>query len=592
MILIISMTNSFILPILVLLSPWYFSFFAESSATDANNNNNNCNDNNSNNSPFKIIVDGGSTGSRLHIFELVEVDDEENEYVRRGSSRAHIPLSAFGRLPFELNDDNTSLNPTEIAAHLLPLFEYAATIIPPQYYESTFVYYQGTAGMRLLETSEQEAVYDALFEGLMEDQSFVFCGMQRNDISTLSGEMEAYFGALSANYILGLIDTKLRVISISNGEEKEDRHPVGALDMGGSSTQIVYIANKNEKIDLPIDFSTCPIVPPQYDEFDYVGGENTCRLSDEHFFSTSYLSYGVDQFRERLWNTFVEEHVISEDENKNGSDDDTCGSKVIFNPYANKGYEVKYNGFSLLGTGSTEECIRQIKRLIPHPEIPHDFSPNDNDDDYNDINVNNEWVVGGIEHPPIQGKFLAMSLYFFSLDSLRVFSQPDEVAHTALNKSWPNPSIDELYKALDGLCSRDWHGDMALQEDVHSFTRAEVLPHRCLETAYMVTLLRDGFGFHPSSRDITFTFLVDGDEVEWTLGMALAMNADERGIHNNNGNLENTGEERNGERYNDDNNNCSEVMNNTIEDENEDQFQGVSMESHLFGIALPPTHCC
>lgn len=43
----------------------------------------------------------------------------------------------------------------------------------------------------------------------------------------------------------------------------------------------------------------------------------------------------------------------------------------------------------------------------------------------------------------------------------------------------------------------------------------------------MVTLLRDGFGFHPSSRDITFTFLVDGSEVEWSLGMALALHAAE-----------------------------------------------------------------
>lgn len=53
------------------------------------------------------------------------------------------------------------------------------------------------------------------------------------------------------------------------------------------------------------------------------------------------------------------------------------------------------------------------------------------------------------------------------------------------------------------------------------------MPHRCLESVYMVTLLRDGFGFHPSSRDITFTFLVDGSEVEWSLGMALALHAAE-----------------------------------------------------------------
>jgi|AntRauTorckE5430_2_1112549.scaffolds.fasta_scaffold40924_1 hypothetical protein len=38
----------------------------------------------------------------------------------------------------------------------------------------------------------------------------------------------------------------------------------------------------------------------------------------------------------------------------------------------------------------------------------------------------------------------------------------------------------------------------------------------------MVTLLRDGFGFDVDSKDITFTFLVDGSEVEWTLGMAIS----------------------------------------------------------------------
>merc|ERR1712070_134449 len=116
-----------------------------------------------------------------------------------------------------------------------------------------------------------------------------------------------------------------------------------------------------------------------------------------------------------------------------------------------------------------------------------------------------------------------MSLYFFSLDSLRVFSQPGKDAHIALNQSWPNPSINELHDALDGLCSRDWHSDMKLQRGVHSFTRAEVLPHRCLESVYMVTLLKDGYGFHPESRDITFCFLVDGSEVEWSLGMALSL---------------------------------------------------------------------
>lgn len=45
--------------------------------------------------------------------------------------------------------------------------------------------------------------------------------------------------------------------------------------------------------------------------------------------------------------------------------------------------------------------------------------------------------------------------------------------------------------------------------------------HRCYESVFMITLLIDGFGFDPHSRDITFAFDVNGQEVEWTLGMAL-----------------------------------------------------------------------
>ena len=61
-----------------------------------------------------------------------------------------------------------------------------------------------------------------------------------------------------------------------------------------------------------------------------------------------------------------------------------------------------------------------------------------------------------------------------------------------------------------------------IEDNAHEFTRREVLPDRCFESVYMVTLLRDGFGFELDSRDITFTFLVDGSEVDWSIGMAIS----------------------------------------------------------------------
>ena len=454
------------------------------------------------------------------------------------------------------------------------MFDYAAEIIPSEYHETTGVYYQATAGMRLLEESEQEAVYDAVFEGLLGDDSFVFRGIQRRDIATLSGEMEAYYGVLAANFLQGIIDTELRVVA--NDDEADPdvhHHPIGALDMGGSSTQIVYIANQEDEDETDLSPTTCPVkqLSPLADQGNDDPNQMTCQLSDEHFFSTSYLSYGVDQIRKRFWDTLVAEHRPEE----------TSGDHTrIRNPCANKGYEVEHAGHTLVGSGETEECIRQMQRLIPHPDVVlHEWDSGVDD-----------WTVGGVEHPPIRGKFLAMSLYFFSLDSLRVFSEPDRAAHAALNTAWPTPSIDELTNALDGLCSRDWQGDMELQEGVHSFSRTEVLPHRCLESVYMVTLLRDGFGFRPSSRDITFTFLVDGDEVEWTLGMALAMNANERTASPpGTAATATTTVTTTTFDYN-----INETGNTIFEFQPDHEEYSIPRipHGHFFGVTMPPTHCC
>jgi len=359
---------------------------------------------------------------------------------------------------------------------------------------------------------------------LTESDKFVFKSFQREDLATLDGELEGFFGAIAANYLHEIIDTKLKV----KGETEHDG-PIGALDMGGSSTQIVFLPEGDETMP---DQGTCDLEDCLWE------GDGIEHINGDDFFATSYLSYGVDQFRSRLWNTLINEKqsycnspyaaitygveqlkkllwssLVSERLDEGRDSSGVCVSKEVENPCANKGFVTEFEGFHLVGTGNTEECIRQTQRLIPHPAKTHD----------NHAAISNQ--VGGVKHPPVRGKFLAMSLYYFTLDSLRVFSKAHDEAHQALNLSWPNPSIEELHNALDGLCSRDWHGDMATEVGSHSFTREEVLPHRCMEAVYMVTLLKDGYGFHPESRDITFTFDVDGSEVEWTLGMALSMNA-------------------------------------------------------------------
>lgn len=399
-----------------------------------------------------------------------------------------MPLSAFGR-----EDQLKPINQTALVDHIIHVFEFAAQIVPPEYHASTSVKFAATAGMRLLDEEEQMQVYSSLYEGLMQHDKFVFRNMKRDDILTLGGDLEGFYGAVAANFLKGIIDTNLKTIGNNHRAERES--PIGALDMGGSSTQIVYLPGQSESGRDDLSDSNQPIE----------------QLSEEDFFSTSYLAYGVDQFRERLWDTWVNDRLLRKDDNTKNHD-----SNQISNPCFFAGYEIEWKGYKLVGTGDATKCVQQVQRLIPHYEPDEKLGG----------------VVGGVEHPPIRGRFFAMSLYYFALDSLRVLSHPLKEAHEALNQSWPNPSIRELHEALHGLCSRSWHEDLIdIQHDAHTYTRAEVLPHRCFESVYMVTLLRDGFGFHPESRDITFSFLVDGSEVEWSLGMALSQNANRNIAH-------------------------------------------------------------
>mmetsp|Transcript_27338 Transcript_27338/g.37558 ORF Transcript_27338/g.37558 Transcript_27338/m.37558 type:complete len:166 (+) Transcript_27338:1362-1859(+) len=88
----------------------------------------------------------------------------------------------------------------------------------------------------------------------------------------------------------------------------------------------------------------------------------------------------------------------------------------------------------------------------------------------------------------------------------------------------PNPTIQELSEAADQFCSIQW-ADLQKKfegDEKHLYTRTMQLPFRCLEALYMVTLLESGFGFSTDKRQITLALEVQGKEVEWTLGFALA----------------------------------------------------------------------
>lgn len=161
--------------------------------------------------------------------------------------------------------------------------------------------------------------------------------------------------------------------------------PLGALDMGGSSTQIVYQSKSDGSSNIPVQNSDVP-----------------SHLHHDDFYAVSYLSYGADQFRIRLWNLWVDESLRRK-ESSTQTTENAAESNVIVNPCSFVGYQVKYRGHTLLGSGNAIQCSKEVNRLIPYHDNTIDLEEL-YDENMELLNPKRK-LVGGIEHPPIRGKF-------------------------------------------------------------------------------------------------------------------------------------------------------------------------------------------
>ena len=401
---------------------------------------------------YTLVIDAGSTGSRAYIFVYEDDDVLETRSVRSIQGKKAMPgLSSF------------SSHPQGVTDYFEPLFLHAVDIIPPKYHNETLVYIKGTAGMRLLKEEEQDAIWDSLVQGLDEHHNVPFI-IQKENFGTIDGHREAYYAVLASNYISGSIDGNL----VQTGVPM-----MGALDMGGSSTQLIF----------------------------HTGTPASQPVQMQDFWSHSWLNFGVDRVRVRVWDFLVAQNGGPGKEAELGQEAGVGHEPVIANPCAFAGYEIIHSHRLLHGTGDMQAC----QKVLLATTLPHC--------DASSVPC----YIDNIAHPSLQGhKFFGMSVYFYAFDCIRQLSGV-ELEH------WPKPTIAELEEAVEAFCAHSWdEAQSKMLPGVHPFTRDYQLTSRCLETTYLVTLLRYGFGVNSDSRDIELALEVKGFEVEWTLGFALS----------------------------------------------------------------------
>lgn len=235
---------------------------------------------------------------------------------------------------------------------------------------------------------------------------------------------------------------------------------VGALDAGGGSVQVVAL-------------------PPR------VHHVTSLHALKSHIYVRSYLGYGASQLETRLKDSLAASAA--------------AGANLHY-PCAFPGLDVAVKGVHLNGAGELDGCFELVKEQMAELKKEQ-----------------------GTEGLPLratmrEGKFLGMSLLFHLTHFLNVVFG-DEMP-------FPQPTIADIRAHAARLCATPWGRVRRDMDGRDPNTPSDRIGGRCFDAALVMALLGDsdglGFGFPEDGRNITFVEDVAGDELEWTLGAAIA----------------------------------------------------------------------
>ncbi|OXB80635.1 UNVERIFIED_CONTAM: hypothetical protein H355_005564 [Colinus virginianus] len=185
---------------------------------------------------YGLVFDAGSTHTALYVYQWPADKENGTGIVSQVQS-----CTANGSGISSYADD-----PAGAGASLKPCLDKAMTVIPVEQQRETPTYLGATAGMRLLReqnSTKAEQVFAEVTK-VIREYPVDFRGAQ-----ILTGNEEGAFGWITVNYLL---ETLIKVWG-EKWEHPQNTEVLGALDLGGASTQITFqpgvtIEDKNTSV--------------------------------------------------------------------------------------------------------------------------------------------------------------------------------------------------------------------------------------------------------------------------------------------------------------------------------------------------------
>lgn len=170
-----------------------------------------------NSKAYAVIMDGGSSGSRIHVYVFSKENPGQLELLDETFEMLEPGLSSFA-------DD-----PKGAADSLKPLFNLALRKVPEYARANTPIALRATAGLRLIGEEKAGRILDEV-DKLMRASGFNY---KRDNLSIMGGADEGLYAWVTVNFLKKKLGNPAMETS-------------GVLDLGGGSTQIAFAVNRNE----------------------------------------------------------------------------------------------------------------------------------------------------------------------------------------------------------------------------------------------------------------------------------------------------------------------------------------------------------
>ncbi|XP_049637938.1 ectonucleoside triphosphate diphosphohydrolase 8 [Suncus etruscus] len=405
---------------------------------------------------YGVVFDAGSSHTSLFVYQWPA--DKEND---TGVVSQSLVCQVEGPgISFYAH------NPAKAGESLRDCLDQALTHIPKDKWQGTPLFLGATAGMRLLSQknmSQATGIFEAISQVLSESP-LDFWGA-----NLLSGQDEGSLGWITINYVL---DKLVKYSFTGQWIRPQEGTLVGALDMGGASTQITFLPER------PIQDKSTEVTFKLYG-------------SNYSVYTHSYLCYGRDQILNRLLVNLLQQNI---------------SDHRLQQPCYHKGYNATLalaplyespcvhttapsglpQNLTVEGTGNPEACATALYKLFNFSTCEHPEN----------------CAFEGVYQPPVWGQFYAFSNFFYTFKFLNLTSGQ------SLTKV--NTTIWEFCKKPWGQLEAEYPGEKNWLRDY------------CASGLYILTLLLKGYGFTEDTwSSISFRKQVGNADIGWTLGYML-----------------------------------------------------------------------